>query len=46
MELGDSYGRIGERIAGPKGIGIPLEDQLPVVFNIHLPTDSTTGKIS
>jgi hypothetical protein len=27
MEIGDSYGRIGERIAVLKGIGIPQEDQ-------------------
>jgi hypothetical protein len=25
MELGDSYGRIGGRIAAPKGIGTPQE---------------------
>ena len=27
IELGDSYGRKGGRIAGPKGIGTPQEDQ-------------------
>jgi hypothetical protein len=27
MELGDSYGRIGRRIATLKGIGTPQEDQ-------------------
>jgi hypothetical protein len=27
MELGDSYGRIGGRIAGLKGIGTPQEEQ-------------------
>jgi hypothetical protein len=27
MELGDSYGRLGGRIVGPKGIGTPQEDQ-------------------
>jgi hypothetical protein len=27
MELEDSYGRIGGRIATPKGIGTPQEDQ-------------------
>jgi hypothetical protein len=27
MELGDSYGRIGGRIAGPKEIGILQKDQ-------------------
>jgi hypothetical protein len=27
MEIGDSYGRKGGRIAGPKCIGTPQEDQ-------------------
>ena len=27
MELGNFYGRIGGRIAAPKGIGTPQEDQ-------------------
>jgi hypothetical protein len=27
MELGDSYGRIGGRIASPKEIGTPQKDQ-------------------
>jgi hypothetical protein len=27
MELGDSYGRMGRKIEGPKGIRTPQEDQ-------------------
>jgi hypothetical protein len=27
MELGETYGKIGGRIAAPKGIGSPQEDQ-------------------
>ena len=27
MELGDSYGRVGRRIAAPKGMETPQEDQ-------------------